>query len=129
MSDDALIEQLARRLWKLWASGAACGCEFDPRHRDGEHESVHYHRQCYQCGETWAGLHCPHDGYQNPCPKCGARPDTIAAERLARECLRQMRWARRCAMAEWASCEGFSEKEAMAGEDGEPTLAPDEWTP
>lgn len=20
------------------------------------------------------GLHCPHDGYQNPCQNCGARP-------------------------------------------------------
>jgi len=51
-----------------------CGCEFDPRYAEGKWPSVHYHRVCSKCGHEWAGLHCPHDGYQNPCPACGVRP-------------------------------------------------------
>jgi hypothetical protein len=38
-----------------------CKCEFDPYPIEDE-----------DFGEE--SLHCPHDGYQNPCPKCGKRP-------------------------------------------------------
>lgn len=58
-----------------------CDCKFDPRHADEEdgkvYESVHYHRKCLFCGFEWAGLHCVHDGYQNPCRNCSMRPETI----------------------------------------------------
>lgn len=39
----------------------------------------YYHHQlvCQFCGETWWGLHCPHDGYQNPCPNCDVPPIPI----------------------------------------------------
>ena len=40
-----------------------------------EEELWHYARTCAHCGHVWGGLHCPHDGYQNPCPSCGTRPD------------------------------------------------------
>ena len=40
-------------------------------------ECWHYKRTCEYCGHTWGGLHCPHDGYQNPCPVCGKRPIPI----------------------------------------------------
>lgn len=36
---------------------------------------THYFRTCWSCGNTWWGLHCPHDGYQNPCPECGEKPE------------------------------------------------------
>ena len=48
-----------------------CDCEFDYP----EEDSWHYLRTCEACGHQWGGLHCPHDGYQNPCPACGIRPD------------------------------------------------------
>lgn len=42
---------------------------------DGEQlEVLHFHRTCQNCGKNWWGLHCPHDGYQNPCPECGYKP-------------------------------------------------------
>lgn len=37
----------------------------------------HFKRTCEFCGYVWAGLHCPHDGYQNPCPKCKRRPTPV----------------------------------------------------
>lgn len=40
--------------------------------------SVWFLRTCEFCGHQWAGLHCPHDGHQNPCPECGQRPTTVA---------------------------------------------------
>lgn len=54
-----------------------CECEFDPEYGDSDGPSTHYHRVCEYCGESWAGLHCPHDGYQNPCPHCGERPTVL----------------------------------------------------
>ena len=53
-----------------------CNCEFDPNSGD-DGESWHYLRECLACGATWHGLHCPHDGVQNPCPRCGKRPDVV----------------------------------------------------
>lgn len=53
-----------------------CDCTFDPYDWDDLDDSVHYRRTCKHCGHVWWGLHCPHDGAQNPCPKCGERPDT-----------------------------------------------------
>ena len=38
---------------------------------------THYERVCLICGYSWLGLHCPHDGYQNPCPRCDKKPKTI----------------------------------------------------
>ena len=37
----------------------------------------HYKRTCEFCGYIWGGLHCIHDGYQNPCPSCNKRPTTV----------------------------------------------------
>lgn len=57
-----------------------CDCEFDPYPSgDLEHRQLswHYRRTCVHCGHVWYGLHCPHDGQQNPCPLCGARPVTV----------------------------------------------------
>ena len=48
-----------------------CDCEFD----FPEGDSWHYWRTCKACGFRWGGLHCPHDGYQNPCPSCGVHPE------------------------------------------------------
>lgn len=40
-----------------------------------EHEELwHYRRTCASCGHMWGGLHCIHDGFQNPCPRCNTRP-------------------------------------------------------
>jgi len=63
-----------------------CDCEFTPYSvrpnlmgsTDVEEESWHYLRKCENCGMEWYGLHCPHDGYQNPCPCCGIEPTVIA---------------------------------------------------
>lgn len=55
--------------------GGDCNCEFSPEMADGDEPSYLYRRVCNQCGEVWGGLHCPHDGVQNPCPGCGAVPD------------------------------------------------------
>ena len=55
----------------------SCECEFDPRYDEddgGPGEAWHFHRVCPSCGCEWAALHCPHDGYQNPCPRCGLLP-------------------------------------------------------
>lgn len=38
---------------------------------------THYHRTCLNCGKNWWGLHCPHDGYQNPCPQCNETPEPL----------------------------------------------------
>lgn len=38
---------------------------------------THYHRTCLNCGMNWWGLHCPHDGYQNPCPQCDETPEPL----------------------------------------------------
>ncbi len=57
-----------------------CDCDFDPYpvgDEDYGEESWHYARKCEFCGKTWRGLHCPHDGYQNPCPECNQRPVTV----------------------------------------------------
>ena len=40
-------------------------------------ELWHFKRTCEYCGYQWGGLHCPHDGYQNPCPECKKRPTVI----------------------------------------------------
>lgn len=53
-----------------------CECKFDP-YIPPDEESCHYYRTCEYCGESWWGLHCPHDGYQNPCPHCKKRPTTV----------------------------------------------------
>lgn len=55
----------------------SCDCEFDPYPAgDPDHgeESWHYRRTCASCWTSWYGLHCPHDGIQNPCPGCAVRP-------------------------------------------------------
>ncbi len=59
-----------------------CDCEFDPYDEEyyfdkGDNESTHYLRTCEYCSNQWYGLHCLHDGYQNPCPKCDKRPTVI----------------------------------------------------
>ena len=60
-----------------------CDCEFTPYKRgddDYGEESWHYLRKCASCGKEWYGLHCPHDGYQNTCPKCGQTPSVVSRE-------------------------------------------------
>lgn len=42
-----------------------------------DNHSTHYEKVCTNCGECWFGLHCPHDGYQNPCPKCKTTPKQV----------------------------------------------------
>jgi NAD-dependent SIR2 family protein deacetylase len=54
-----------------------CDCEFDPYADCVEEESWHFKRTCEFCGYSWYGLHCPHDGHQNPCPECGKRPTVV----------------------------------------------------
>ena len=55
-----------------------CECEFSPIPGDSEEGTPetawHYFRTCSHCSEQWYGVHCPHDGIQNPCPKCGNVP-------------------------------------------------------
>ena len=63
---------------------AAC-CSFhvdpdDPEENTPE-TTWHYLRTCVGCGTSWHGLHCIHDGYQNPCPGCGVRPTPMKDER------------------------------------------------
>ena len=62
----------------------ACNCEFVAKYEDDDgdncHEPWHYKRTCSSCGKWWYGLHCPHDGYQNPCPHCGTRPATVSED-------------------------------------------------
>jgi len=58
-----------------------CNCEFTPYGNGDEdygEESWHYLRKCMFCGNEWYGLHCLHDGWQNPCPECGVRPAVVA---------------------------------------------------
>ena len=55
-------------------SADVCTCEFD-QYDDSDEESWHYKRTCAYCGNEWYGLHCKHDGYQNPCPQCKKRPE------------------------------------------------------
>lgn len=58
--------------------GDECQCEFQPYDEpDPDGESWHYKRKCRHCGFIWWGLHCPHDGYQNPCPKCKKLPTPV----------------------------------------------------
>lgn len=53
-----------------------CECEFDTGDcwTDRDFEPWHYRLVCEHCGYQWCGLHCPHDGIQNPCPGCGVLP-------------------------------------------------------
>ncbi len=50
-----------------------CDCEFDKYEDEPDEEPLHYLRTCIYCGEEWDSLHCPHSGYQNPCPECNTR--------------------------------------------------------
>lgn len=59
-----------------------CDCEFDTDPEDEDvdqldYEPWQYLRTCENCGDYWYGLHCPHDGVQNPCPGCMARPTPV----------------------------------------------------
>lgn len=48
-----------------------CLCEFDAYDDELEEESFHFLRKCGFCDNEWYSLHCRHDGFQNPCGKCG----------------------------------------------------------
>lgn len=54
-----------------------CECTTDPKDPS---DDWHYDRVCLFCGHEWRGLHCPHDGYQNPCNECGNTPIPIPVE-------------------------------------------------
>lgn len=58
-----------------------CDCEFDFDDEDGC-DSWHYLRICLACGYRWSGLHCPHDGMQQPCGQCGFRPVPVDYEKV-----------------------------------------------
>lgn len=60
-----------------------CRCEFTTDSKDGD-DDWHYDRKCLACGGTWRGLHCPHDGFQTPCPHCGVLPVTLRPRGAAR---------------------------------------------
>ena len=53
-----------------------CECEFDLDPNDIE-DDWHYRRTCPSCSVVWWALHCPHDGWQNPCPSCGQCPAPV----------------------------------------------------
>ncbi len=57
-----------------WSDMAKCACEPDADPEEPGETKTHYLRICAACGTKWEGLHCPHDGFQNPCPGCGRRP-------------------------------------------------------
>lgn len=59
------------------ASTKSCTCQLTVNAKDGD-DDWHYDRVCHVCGNKWRGLHCEHDGYQNPCPSCGIRPVVVA---------------------------------------------------
>lgn len=71
----ALADEVIRQM--EWARRTVCVCEFDPRWAECGDKSVNFTKVCRACGREWGGLHCEHDGYQNPCPDCGTRPDNI----------------------------------------------------
>lgn len=56
-------------------------CDFYVDENDPEENTPetawHYLKTCLHCGYQWKGLHCIHDGYQNPCGNCGIRPTPI----------------------------------------------------
>jgi len=57
-----------------------CQCEFTPYddyYPDPNNLSWHFRRKCLYCGYIWYGLHCPHDGFQNPCPRCKIKPTPV----------------------------------------------------
>ncbi len=58
-----------------------CDCEFDADPSDPDEDTAekawHFLRTCSHCGNQWYGLHCPHDGVQNPCPMCRVIPDPV----------------------------------------------------
>lgn len=47
-----------------------CDCEPDWDEPDGSKPIMH-RRTCGMCDFVWASSHCPHDGAQNPCRRCG----------------------------------------------------------
>ena len=47
-------------------------------------EYYHHQRVCLNCGYTWWGLHCPHDGYQNPCKECDWTPEPVIGSEKCR---------------------------------------------
>lgn len=48
-----------------------CDCEMWEQGEEAA-KAWHYLRLCWNCGNTWYSLHCPHDGCQGRCD-CGAR--------------------------------------------------------
>jgi hypothetical protein len=54
-----------------------CDCEFTPDPDDPD-DDFHFRRVCEFCGGVWWSLHCPHDGRQNPCPRCKRTPTPAA---------------------------------------------------
>ena len=60
-----------KETWELILEGEFCWME------EEKEELWHYKRTCQYCGCVWGGLHCVHDGYQNPCPNCNQIPTVI----------------------------------------------------
>ena len=85
-TSEALIARLMREEHmtreQATAASAFPMCEFSLEYDEvaadgGVVGSWHFKRTCLHCGETWAALHCPCDGHQNPCPACDIRPTPI----------------------------------------------------
>ena len=55
------------------AAAPICNCKLTKDPWDPE-DDWHFDRACLRCGQHWRGLHCQHDGVQNPCPYCGVTP-------------------------------------------------------
>jgi hypothetical protein len=89
MAEQQAAKSAAVRAWvdeKVAESREVCDCECDADPNDPDEDGTegnepwHYLRSCGACGHQWYGLHCPHDGYQNPCPECGTRPTPVRSE-------------------------------------------------
>lgn len=69
-------EYVAARLYKILNPEPEDCCSPDAEPDEPREAPTHYLRTCEHCGTKWEGFHCPHDGFQNPCPECGRRPET-----------------------------------------------------
>ena len=71
-----LINDKDSRCWncRTWE---AIDTKVNEARTDELEQSTHYQRTCMFCGYSWLGLHCVHDGYQNPCGNCDRKPLVI----------------------------------------------------
>lgn len=79
---EELAKMLDRAIRREHGDPEPCDLEADPLTDDpwDLDNPWHHLRVCLHCGGYWWGLHCPHDGRQNPCAHCGERPATLQTE-------------------------------------------------